>query len=152
MLKTLIQGMPPITAVIGKIRGSIGAFTITSNFIINISSVDRADKFDLMAFNLKEGNTFKLARMLYSKKDIEGLTRHLDKLLETRIQQIKSSDFVLPQTSADVIMENAQTQNINGYSVKVAKASDIDNFYAFIHTPEAAFAFPCSFCTISVIF
>ena len=112
---------------------------ITSNFIINISSVDRADKFDLMAFNLKEGNTFKLARMLYSKKDIEGLTRHLDKLLETRIQQIKSSDFVLPQTSADVIMENAQTQNINGYSVKVAKASDIDNFYAFIHTPEAAF-------------
>ena len=72
-----------------------------------IKGNDRANQFDLMAFNLKEDNTFELAQMLYSTKEQPGLTRYFDKLLETRIQEIKSQDFVLPQTSANTYIKKS---------------------------------------------
>lgn len=105
-----------------------------------IKGNDRANKFDLMAFKLKEGNTFVLAQMLYSAKDTEGLTRHLDKMLENRIREIKSQDFVLPQTSASELYQKSEKKTVKDYNVRVVNASDLKDFYAFVHTPEASMA------------
>lgn len=105
-----------------------------------IKGNDRANKFDLMAFKLKEGNTFELAQMLYSSKEADGLTRNFDKMLENRIKEIKSEDFILPQTSQSELYQKAKIQTIKDYNVKVVNASDIKDFYAFIHTPEVSFA------------
>ncbi len=105
---------------------------------------ERKDIFDLLAFNLKEGNNFKLAQILYSSKEQEGLTRFLDKALEKRIEEIKSNDFILPQTSQDEYFTLSKDEVIEKdgvqYNVKVVNSSDIDNFYALAHTPDAGFA------------
>lgn len=96
--------------------------------------------FDNLAFNLKERDNFKLAQMLYSAKEVEGLTRNLDKLLVKRIKQMKSADFALPQTSAENYQKLAKNTFIsrNGinYNVKVVNASEIQDFYAFIHNAD----------------
>ena len=105
---------------------------------------EREDVFDLLAFNLKESNLFEMAQMLYSTKEQEGLTRYLDKALKSRIQEIKSNDFILPQTSISEYMSHAKIEIIERdgkeYKIKIVKASDIPNFYALIHTPEAGYA------------
>lgn len=54
---------------------------------------------DKMALSLKEGNTFELAKLLYSTKEQDGLSRNLDKIIQNRINEIKANDFVLPQFS-----------------------------------------------------
>ena len=100
----------------------------------------RRSNFDYVAFKLSDGNTFELSRMLYSSKVQDSLTRYFDKLLERRIREIKATNFMLPQTSLDTIRTYSETQNIRGHNVPIVKASDIPDFYAYLHTPEAAFA------------
>ncbi len=93
-----------------------------------------------MAFVLKEGNTFELAKLLYSSKEQDGLTRFLDKMLAEKIHDIKSHDFILPQTSSKSYHDKAQkiTINKNGkeYNVRIIKRSAIENFQGYVHTPE----------------
>ncbi|MFI3300552.1 MAG: hypothetical protein R3Y28_03940 [Candidatus Gastranaerophilales bacterium] len=105
-----------------------------------INGQQRQDTFDLLAFNLKEGNDFELAQMLYSTKETDGLTRNLDKVLQDRIQEITSQDLILPQTKAETYHKLATEQDIKGHKVKVVNASDIEDFNAFVHTPEAGCA------------
>ena len=105
-----------------------------------VKGINRQVEFDYIAFLLKEDNNFELARMLYGTTEKDGFTRHFDKMLEQRIKEIKSHDFVLPQTSKDEILKHSTNLNIKGYNVKVAYANDIPDFYAFIHTPERGFA------------
>lgn len=101
---------------------------------------NREAVFDLLAFNLKEDNNFELAQMLYSTKEQDGLTRHLDKMLEKRIFEIKSTDFILPQVTQEDISAYTENKEVNGHNVNVVKAEAIPNFHAFIHTPEARYA------------
>ncbi len=97
---------------------------------------NRQAVFDRLAFDLKDGNTYNLARIVYTSKDKEGLTRFLDRKLETRIQEMKADDFMLPQTPASVYKQKAVRQNINGFNVNVVYASEIENFYAYVHNPH----------------
>lgn len=106
----------------------------------NQSTTNRQNTFDRLAFDLRESNTFELAQMLYSAKDKDGLTRYLDKMLETRIKEMKSSDFVLPQTSTYTYAQYSTKRNVKEHDVDVIKLSDLNDFYAFIHTPECSFA------------
>ncbi len=105
---------------------------------------EREDKFDLMAFRLKEGNNFELAQMLYSSRFQEGFTRYFDKILAERIQQMKTTDFILPQTTTETYLSHAKLQTIkrdsNYYNVQIVESKDIKDFYAYIHTPEASFS------------
>lgn len=105
---------------------------------------ERQNIFDLLSFNLKEGNIMEMAQMLYSTKEQDGLTRYLDKALSNRIKEMKTADFTLPQTSKDEYFRHAENKEIymNGkkYVVSVVNSSDINDFYAFIHTPEAGYA------------
>lgn len=105
---------------------------------------EREDIFDLMAFKLKYSNTFKLAQMLYSSKYQEGFTRYFDKIMMNRINEIKSTDFLLPQTPSEIYLSQAVSQKIkrgdNSYNVQVLNSKNIKDFYAYIHTPEAGFA------------
>ena len=109
-----------------------------------ITGQDRQDKFDMMALNLKEDNRLKMTQMLYSSKYPEGFTRNFDKALENRVNEIKSQDFILPQTPSETYQEYATpteiTRDDNKYNVNIVKAEDIPNLYAFVHTPEAKFA------------
>ena len=113
--------------------------TVKNYYVGSVIGQERSNMLDLLAFKLKESNLFELTQMLYSAKQPDGLTRHFDTLLSNRIKEIKSYDFVLPQTTKETIMSKATVQNINGYNVNVANASDIENFYALIHTPEAGY-------------
>ena len=105
---------------------------------------EREDKFDLMAFKLKEGNLYELAQMLYSSKYQDGFTRHFDKILSDRIQQMKANDFILPQTSIETYLAHAKQKTVAresaSYNVQVVESKDIKDFYAIIHTPEAGYA------------
>lgn len=109
-----------------------------------ITGQDRQDKFDMMALNLKEDNRLKMTQMLYSSKYPKGFTRNFDKALENRINEIKSQDFILPQTPSETYQEYATPTEIkrgdNKYNVNTVKAKDIPNMYAFVHTPEAGYA------------
>ena len=121
---------------------------------VELSTTERKNVFERLAFDLKDGNNFELAQMLYSAKDKDGLTRYLDKMLDTKIKEIKSADFILPQTPAENYMQRAvlkqisktdeQTKVTRNYNVKIVNSSDLDDLYAFIHTPE------CGFASISV--
>ena len=101
---------------------------------------ERKEFFDNIAFVLKEGNTFELAKILYSSKEQDGLTRFLDKMLAEKIHDIKSHDFMLPQTPSKSYHDKAQkiTINKNGkeYNVRIIKRSAIENFQGYVHTPE----------------
>ena len=109
-----------------------------------ITGQDRQDKFDMMALNLKEDNRLKMTQMLYSSKYPEGFTRNFDKALENRVNEIKSQDFILPQTPSETYQNYATATEIsrgnNKYNVNVVNAKDIPNMYAFVHTPEAGYA------------
>ncbi|MCR5265456.1 MAG: hypothetical protein K6E29_02550 [Cyanobacteria bacterium RUI128] len=108
-----------------------------------IGGQHRQDIFDLIAFNLREGNNFEMTQMLYSAKQPDGLTRHFDNLIRLRIDEIKSNDFVLPQTTPDTYknLSTARTITRDGveYTVPVVNSENIPDFYAFIHTPESAY-------------
>lgn len=105
-----------------------------------IQTNQRKEFFDNIAFILKEDNTFQLAKILYSSKDIDGFTRYLDKMLEMRIKEIKSEDFMLPQTPRDVYHKKAKMVTVKKggkeYKVRTVKRSEIPNFNAYVHTPE----------------
>ena len=105
---------------------------------------ERQDKFDLIAFKLKEGNNYKLAQMLYSSKYDEGRTKYFDKILNNRIMEMKTTDFILPQTPTETYLDKAKQETVERgdekYNVPVVHSEDIKDFYAYIHTPEAAFA------------
>lgn len=109
-----------------------------------IEGIEREDLFDLAAFRLQNNNDFELARMLYSASEPEGLTRHFDKLLQHRIREIKATNFIMPQTAKSVYEAKAKPMTIwrdgKQYTVYVVKRSEIENFFAFMHTPEAGFA------------
>ncbi len=113
---------------------------LTSNLF---GRTERREFIDGMAFRLKEGNTFDLAQMLYSTKEKDGLTRYLDKAIKSRVDDMKATDFVLPQTTAETYMAHAKKQTVvrDGveYNINVVNSEDIENFYAFIHTPEAGY-------------
>ena len=113
---------------------------LTSNMF---GRTERKEFIDGMAFRLKEGNAFDLAQMLYSTKEKDGLSRYLDKAIKSRIDDIKATDFVLPQTTAETYMAHAKKQTVDRdgvkYDVNIVNSADIDNFYAFIHTPEAGY-------------
>lgn len=107
-----------------------------------ITTNQRKEFFDNVAFILKEDNTFQLAKILYSSKEIDDFTRYLDKMLEKRIKEIKSEDFMLPQTSPAEYHKKAKTITIKKersgkeYKVRIVKRSEIPNFHAYVHTPE----------------
>lgn len=107
-----------------------------------ITTNQRKEFFDNIAFILKEDNTFQLAKILYSSKEIDDFTRYLDKMLEKRIKEIKSEDFMLPQTSPAEYHKKAKTITIKKersgkeYKVRIVKRSEIPNFHAYVHTPE----------------
>ena len=109
-----------------------------------ITGQDRQDKFDMMALNLKEDNRLQMAQMLYSSKYPEGFTRNFDKALENRVNEIKSQDFILPQTPSETYQNYATAAEIsrgnNKYNVNIVNAKDVPNMYAFVHTPEAGYA------------
>lgn len=109
-----------------------------------ITGQDRQDKFDMIALNLKEDNRLKMTQMLYSSKYPEGFTRNFDKALENRVNEIKSQDFILPQTPSETYQNYATAIKIsrgnNKYNVNIVNAKDIPNMYAFVHTPEAGYA------------
>ena len=92
---------------------------------------------DMLAFNMKDNNLDKLSYLLYSSGNNQLISQELLKEINQRIFEIKSDDFILPQTHTQVIKDHATTQTINGYKVQVVNASEIPNFYAYVHTPEA---------------
>ena len=94
---------------------------------------------DRIAFNLKEGNSFDLAKLLYATKNFKGLDNVL-KIVENRIKEMKANDFVLPQTNLATYLKYAKKMNIQGYDVMVVHASEIPDWYAFTHSCETAFA------------
>lgn len=103
----------------------------------------REDTFDLIAAKLKEGNTFELAKLLYSSQYEQGFTRNFDKILGDRILQIKANDFTLPQTPAETYQKFAQSRTITrgnaNYSVKMVNADDIPDLHAFTHAPDVGY-------------
>ncbi len=92
---------------------------------------------DMLAFSMKDHNLDKLSYLLYSTGNNKLISPELQKEIKQRIYEIKSDDFILPQTHTQVIKDHATTQTINGYKVQVANASEIPNFYAYVHTPDA---------------
>lgn len=126
--------------LINKFMSATRKETVVNTRNSQIKGKDIENVFDLLAFNLKEGNLFELAQMLYTTKEKDGLTRHLDKLLQTRIKEIKSNDFMLPQTSQQTYFDYSSEQEIAGHKVKVVQADSIPNMHAYIHTPEAGYA------------
>lgn len=103
----------------------------------------REDTFDLIAAKLKEGNTFEIAKLLYSSQYEQGFTRNFDKILGDRILQIKANDFTLPQTPAETYQKFAQSRTITrgnaNYSVKMVNADDIPDLHAFTHAPDVGY-------------
>ncbi len=110
------------------------------HFFDMLTSTQKKNEFDMLAFNLSNGNTFELAKILYSAKYIDGLTRQFNKLLEKKVSEIKSQNFILPQTQKETILKYAEVQELKGKKVKVVPASKIPDFFGYIHTPEVAFA------------
>lgn len=130
--------------LINKFMKTTKEKTIWESRGLTIEGENRQNTFDLLAFKLKEGNDFKLAQMLYSSKDQPKLTRFLDKSLAKRIEEIKSQDFILPQTASEDYLKYGKEQVIEHkgkrYKVIVTSAQDLPDFKAFTHTPDAAVA------------
>ena len=97
------------------------------------SKTEREKVFNYLAFMLKDSNNFELAQMLYSTKEVDGLTRNLDKMLQNKIKEIKAYDFMLPQTSGAELEAHAKIKNLKDYDVKVVNSADISDFYVYIH-------------------
>ena len=92
---------------------------------------------DMLAFGMKDHKLDDLSYLLYSTGENRLITPELQTELKQRIFEIKSDDFILPQTHTQAIKDHVTTQTINGYMVQVANASEIPNFYAYVHTPDA---------------
>ena len=109
-----------------------------------IEGQERQDVFDLLAFKLKEGNLSALSKLVCSSTYPKSAENRFYEILSKRINQIKADDFLLVQTDKDTYMHYAKETDIlcNGklYSVPVAKASEIPDLYAYVHTTEAGYA------------
>ena len=102
---------------------------------------DRHVGFEKAAFLLKEGNTFDLAKILYSAKEPDGLTRYFDKMLKKRIFEMKADDILLPQTSPEEYLKSAHSEIVTSstgkqYNVNIVYADDIPDLYAFAHCTD----------------
>ena len=101
---------------------------------------NRREFFDNAAFLLKDGNTFELAKMVYSLHERDGLTRYLDKMLANKIKEYKSHDFMMPQTPKSSYHAKARSVEVNKngkiYHVRDVNRSEIENFCGYLHTPE----------------
>lgn len=115
---------------------------IPHNYMNEFDITHRETIFNQLAFKLKEGNTFNLAKLVYSSVEQEGLTRFLDKLLEQKINEMKADDFVLYQTPAEEYIAKAHKETITGnktgtnYDVMVVNSDEIENFYAIGHNTD----------------
>ena len=114
---------------------------INHNFDSKYDITNRTFVFLKLAFELKEGNTFELARLVYSSIEQAGFTRHLDNLLKKKINEIKADDFVLYQTPTDEYKSKAHKETLIGasgkrYDVMVVNSDEIENFYAIGHNPD----------------
>jgi len=49
---------------------------------------------------------------MHSSKYQDGFTRHFDKILSDRIQQMKANDFILPQTPIETYLAHAKQKTI----------------------------------------
>lgn len=109
-----------------------------------LNSSEREIVFDMIAHKLKNENLHELSGMLYKTNYPNGFTRRFDDLLDKRILEIKSTDFMLPQTSQDEMIKYASEQTIEKdgqtYKINIVNASDIPDFYAFAHTTEAGYS------------
>lgn len=128
---------------------TIEKFMNTSKHKVRVdSSVDLTQEreivFDRIAFDLKEDNLHELSKMLYSTMYPDGFTRRFDNLLEKRITEIKSTDFILPQTSQKEMIDYSTERVIEkdgvAYKLNIVNASDIPDFYVFAHTTEAGYS------------
>lgn len=103
----------------------------------------RQNEFDLIATKLKNSNTFELAKILYSSEYPNGFTRHFDKILEDRINQIKANDFILPQTPKSTYQNMAISKTIKrgdlNYNIKVINAEEIPDLQVFTHAPDVGY-------------
>lgn len=101
----------------------------------NIVSNAKEEALDLLAVAIKDKNLDELSYLLYSDEKV--INADLKTELQNRIKEIKKDDFILPQTQAETFRQQASSAVIGEYKVNVVKASDIPNFYAYLHTPEA---------------
>ena len=92
---------------------------------------------DMLAFEMKGHNLDNLSYLLYSTGENKLISPELQTEIKQRIYEIKSDDFILPQTHTRSIREHAKKQTINGHEVLVANVQDIPDFYAYVHTPDA---------------
>lgn len=100
-----------------------------------VLSQERKDLVIEFAWDLKDGNNYELAKMIYQAGEPDGLTRNIDKVIEKEIQRLREKQLVMPQTSQAEIMAHTQMMTIGGVEVPVVKASDIPGFRTFTHSP-----------------
>ncbi len=101
-------------------------------------SNEKEEALDILAFTIKENGVEELSYLLYSSDTNGMMSNELKTALQKRIFEIKKDDFLLPQTSAEMIHSYRGTiRNINGYEVEVVDAKSMNGFYAYAHTPEA---------------
>lgn len=100
-----------------------------------VLSQERKNLVTEFAWDLKDGNNYELAKMIYQAGEPNGLTRNIDKLMEKEIQRLREKQLVMPQTSQAEIMAHTQMMTIGGVEVPVVKASDIPGFRTFTHSP-----------------
>ena len=100
-----------------------------------VLSQERKNLVTEFAWDLKDGNNYELAKMIYQAGEPNGLTRNIDKLMEKEIQRLREKQLVMPQTSQAEIMAHTQMMTIGGVEVPVVKVSDIPGFRTFTHSP-----------------
>jgi len=76
--------------------------------------------------------------------DKYGAMRNVNKMLQTRIDEIKSTDVVLPQTKLQDFIQSqtpewiaAHKKMVNGRNVIIVSSDEIQDFYALAHTTQA---------------
>lgn len=115
--------------------------TKSEKYVITVARGDavltqeRRDLFTECAWDLKEGNNFELAKMIYQAGEPNGFTRNIDKLMEAEVQRLKERQLLLPQTSQTEILAHSRMTTIKGIEVPFVKASEIPSFRTFTHSP-----------------
>ena len=95
---------------------------------------ERKDLFTECAWDLKDGNNFELAKMIYQAGEPDGLTRNMDKMMEKEIDRLREKQLLLPQTTQSEILAHTKMMTINGVEVPVVKASEVPGFRTFTHS------------------
>ena len=93
-----------------------------------------------IAYELKDFNNFELTKLLYKQKYTTGFTRNFDKLIASRLGNIRYS-MALPQTSLETITSKSVLTTFirdgKEYKIPVTKASQINGLCGYLHTPDA---------------